>query len=569
MKNLSRILLLALYCSLILAAFPVQISAAQSVDVSKIRDIYMPETQIVNPPAVVQNVDTAAKLGKLKGEIRPQGAWLTLNSEGRVVLDDTTMELAEALDKMPNVIPFLQIPDMACADIVSAAVKDQYYDLMLASQDPAVLKKLYEDKIGYTRLILISDQQDPQKLVETALTNGAMIVAMKNPSREPCEYLQQRFLSVLVNPGLDNDEKAVRACVDCGGDFVVLDGYQTAYDMYASVKTQSYVRRAYVVGHRGMVTYAPDNTAEGVQDAFENGADAAEIDIRYTADKQIVCFHNNDLNSATLQPVEDPSKRIEEYTLEQLKQFTLRYNTGHIYKTAKIPTLEEILTVLQQYPDKILVIEFKDFLVDPAHLAEVLAQYDVMDQCVFIGFGQGVLDRHYPDIPSIGASLLDGGYPVDDAMGCVDRYYSVSVGSVASYSPSYAISEEAIAMLHCRGLNLNLWTAGSFTVMEDMAQHGAMFITTDRVEDHDYVHNLYLNMGSDQLFAGYKQNTEDKPAASTKPTKPTVPATTAPADQSANDGGFNPGSILPWFFLPTALVFVIAIFIKIYNVRKK
>lgn len=545
MKHISRIILMLLCCAMVLSAIPSAASAEEAAKNSKIRDVYMPETEIVNPPTVVQNVDSAEKMGKLQGEIRPQAAWFTLTTDGKVKLGSETVALAEALNACEGkVIPILQIPDMQCAEIVSNAVKDQVYDLLLASSDTAVLKKLYGDKIGYTRLVYITDETDPKNIVQTALTNGAMIVAMKNPSREDCEYLQKRFLTVMVKPALENDEKNTRFAVDCGANFVVLDGFMTAYDMYVSVKEQAFVRRAYVVGHRGMVTYAPDNTFEGVQDAFDNGADAAEIDIRYTADKQIICFHNNNLSGATIQPLDNPNKPIEQYTLEELKQFTLRFSTGHIYQTAKIPTLEEILQVLQQYPDKILVIEFKDFLVDPQHLLSVIQQYDVMDQCVFIGFGQAVLDRHYPTIPAIGASLLDAGYPVNDAMGCVDRYYSVSIGSVASYSPSYALPTQATQMLHCRGVSLNMWTAGTFTAMEDMAKRGAQFITTDRVEDHDYVHNLYTNMGSEQLFANY----------------------VAPQPNAYSDSVM--ASILPWFFILPCIAFVVAIFAKIYNVRK-
>ena len=558
--HIKRLAALAFVCVMALSLFAgtATVSAEEAeIDTSKIRDVYMPQTCIVNPPTVVQYINTAEKLEKLQGGVRPQAAWFVLTSEGKAKLGDETVSLGDALNACAGkVIPVLEIPDMACAEIVSEEVKNQYFDLLLASSDTAVLKKLYEDAIGYTRLVYITDLTDPQTIVETALSNGAMIVAMKNPNRETCEYMQQRFLTVLSNPDLESDELNVRSAVDCGANFILLDGFQTAYDMYASVTEQSFVRRAYVVGHRGMVTYAPDNTAEGVYQAFESGADAAEIDIRYTADKQIICFHNNDLSGATLQKLDDPSKPISEYTLEELKQYNLMYSSGHIYKNAKIPTLEEILAVLQQYPDKMLVIEFKDFLVEPTHLLSVLEEYDVVDQCVFIGFGQSVLNRYYPTIPVIGASDLDGSYPKENAAGCVDRYYSITVGSVCSYSPSYTIPDDTIAMLHCRGVSVNLWTAGSFSVMEEMAKRGAQFITTDRVEDHEYVHNLYENMGAEQLFANYKN------ASAIQPESPEQQATVV-------ESGFDPLAILPWFFALPCLAFVAAIIIKIYNVRKK
>jgi hypothetical protein len=64
-KSVSKILLLILCFSLIFSSAAYTVSAEAASDTSKIRDIYMPETKIVNPPVVVQNVNTAEKLSKL------------------------------------------------------------------------------------------------------------------------------------------------------------------------------------------------------------------------------------------------------------------------------------------------------------------------------------------------------------------------------------------------------------------------------------------------------------------------------------------------------------------------
>jgi len=305
----------------------------------------------------------------------------------------------------------------------------------------------------------------------------------------------------------------------------------------------AYVRRGYIVGHRGMVSKAPDNTIEGLHEAFQNGADAVEIDIWKTKDDRIVCFHNNYLKGSTTVEAEEPEKLIIDYTYEELQQFTLKPKGDYV--DCKIPTLDDMLAGLAEYPGKVLVIEIKDYQELAPLVHELLDRYDAFDDCVFISFGGNYLSAQHKVNPTLGASLLDGGYPVDDALGCVDRYYTYTVGYPASYSPSYNISVDAIRQLHYRGVGVNLWTANTFTLMTDMAYHGAQFITTDLVEEEAWIHDYYKNMDSEKIFGKYV---------------PPVPENNPAAEFM---------KILPWFFVLPAIAFVAAIFIKIYKIRKK
>ena len=567
-RAFTRILLMLLCCAMVLSTMAATVGAAEKIDTSKIRDVYIPTTGIVNAPTVVQNVNTAEKLRNLQDAVRPQAAWLDLSSDGSVKLGDKTATLQEALQACDGkVIPILQIPDMDCADFVIETVKDNYFDLLFASSDITILKKLHDEAITHTRLVLISDEQDPQKLVETALPNGVMIVAQTKSTRDICEYLQQRFLSVMVMPNLENDEQDVRYSVDCGADFVVMDNFQTAYDMYASVTETTMVRRGYVIGHRGAPHYAPDNTVEGLRYAFLEGADAVEIDIWRTTDDRLICFHNNNLKGSTIEPLDDPEKPIIEYSYEELQQYTLIYKgTLTNSNQCKIPTLDDMLKAMQDYPSQMLVIELKDYQECADLIKPLLEKYDVADQCVFISFGPNYLRAQHVVNSTLGASMLDGINLEGDVLGHLERYYGFTVGYPASYSPAYYITAEAIRQLHCRGINVNLWTAGNFTTMTEFAQKGAMFVTTDAAEDEAHVRALYDDMSAKTVFKNYN----------VQPTPPTTqPTTTQPSTQPTTNVGQAASTnsfmsnIVPWFFILPAVAFVIAIFAKIYNVRKK
>lgn len=91
------------------------------------------------------------------------------------------------------------------------------------------------------------------------------------------------------------------------------------------------------VAHRGLY-----NNEEGIIEntipAFEkaiNEAVAIEFDIRYTYDKKIVVFHDNDLKRLA-----NVDKKVEECKLEELKKVKL-LNTN-----IKIPTLDEVLDLV-------------------------------------------------------------------------------------------------------------------------------------------------------------------------------------------------------------------------------
>lgn len=54
-----------------------------------------------------------------------------------------------------------------------------------------------------------------------------------------------------------------------------------------------------VIGHRGARDLGPENTVEGIRDAFAAGADAVEFDVNFTADGRIVLMHDWALERTT------------------------------------------------------------------------------------------------------------------------------------------------------------------------------------------------------------------------------------------------------------------------------
>lgn len=498
------------------------------------RNIYFPTTGIINPPTVVQNVDTTAKLNALKNATRPQAAWMKVNTDKTVSIGSTKISLYDALNACKGkVIPIFEVTDTATAEYVVKSINNLTYGVIIASSSTAAIKKAASYKAPHVTFAYITSSTDAKTIARNALGCGAHTCVLSTASRTTVEYLQQRFLSVMLKrTDGANDEHCVRGAVDCGANFVVMDGFAKAYEMYGKVTKTTYVRRPFVVGHRGMVQKAPENTVEGVREAFNNGADAAEIDIWHTSDKQIICFHNSTLEGAMTTTT--PTKNIPDYTLAELKSYTLK--TVGSYSGCKIPTLGEVFTELKKHPGKVLVIEIKTWQAIDDLLKIEIDKYDVADQCVIIAFSENQIDLHYQDIPYVGRSQLEitgnlTGTAYDtDLEKAAHAHYRVSDGG-AMYSPGYEYSAGAIKLLHAHGITCNLWTATDLTMMKQMAAKGAQFITTDAVASASALRSSLNTMTAQAIFGTQTTN----PPSSTNPTtssttkKPTTTVTTKPS----------------------------------------
>lgn len=93
-----------------------------------------------------------------------------------------------------------------------------------------------------------------------------------------------------------------------------------------------------IVGHRGVAGRFPENTLASIQEAAALGLDWVEVDVQPTLDDHLVVCHDH-----TVDRCSNGSGRVDELTLEQLKQLNFaarfKYDGGH----QKLLTLDELL----------------------------------------------------------------------------------------------------------------------------------------------------------------------------------------------------------------------------------
>lgn len=97
-----------------------------------------------------------------------------------------------------------------------------------------------------------------------------------------------------------------------------------------------------VWAHRGASGYAPENTLEAFKLAADMGADGVELDVQLTKDQKLVVTHDEWIDR-----VSDGSGRVVDYTLEELRQFNFNKTHPEYAEVCRIPTLQEVLELLQ------------------------------------------------------------------------------------------------------------------------------------------------------------------------------------------------------------------------------
>lgn len=101
------------------------------------------------------------------------------------------------------------------------------------------------------------------------------------------------------------------------------------------------MRDIQVMGHRGARFEAPENTTAGFRYALSMDLSAVELDVRLTADGELVVIHDDSVDRTT-----NGHGRIADLTLDELRTLDARSNFLEQEEPCGIPTLAEALETL-------------------------------------------------------------------------------------------------------------------------------------------------------------------------------------------------------------------------------
>ena len=122
-----------------------------------------------------------------------------------------------------------------------------------------------------------------------------------------------------------------------------------------------------LIGHRGAMHEAPENTMSAMKRAVEIGVDWIEFDVHLTKDQHLVVIHDEHVSRTT-----DGKENLDvtEMTLEEVKALDAGSKFSQDFAGEQVPTLDEVLEMPRRTTG--LMIEVKPSKQNPRDIARAV-----------------------------------------------------------------------------------------------------------------------------------------------------------------------------------------------------
>jgi glycerophosphoryl diester phosphodiesterase len=211
-----------------------------------------------------------------------------------------------------------------------------------------------------------------------------------------------------------------------------------------------------LIAHRGASSDHPENTLDSFRGAATQGADWVELDVRPTADGEIVVIHDAHLPSGQ--------------AVSELPRASL---------PTSVPTLEEALAASAPMG---VNVEIKHFPVEPGFSEDRILVDRVLEVCrgvdvdvLITSFDFAAIERSRqldPTIPT-GYLVLGG----DDPAGAVERAAEGGHRALNPWDPS--VDAALVDRCASLGLDVNVWTVDDSVRIAELAAMGVDGIITN------------------------------------------------------------------------------------------
>lgn len=161
----------------------------------------------------------------------------------------------------------------------------------------------------------------------------------------------------------------------CGLAAAVCFALQLCAPLYAAAPAEPLI-----VGHRGMLLDAPENTLPGFRACLELRL-GFEFDVRRTKDGALVCLHDSTVDRTT-----DGSGKVSDLTLAEIRELDAGGWFHPSFAGEKVPTVEEVLTLIAQYKrhEVLVAVDLKAENVEE-EVVRLAEKQDVLERLLFIG----------------------------------------------------------------------------------------------------------------------------------------------------------------------------------------
>ena len=235
-----------------------------------------------------------------------------------------------------------------------------------------------------------------------------------------------------------------------------------------------------IIAHRGESFDAPENTIVAINKAYENGADAVEVDIRLTKDNHVIVIHD-----AHTWRVSRKFKWISNTELKVLKSLDIGKYKNIKYIGERIPTLQEVLSIVPK--GKKILLEIKSDRKIIPYLKNVISSSELESkQIEIISFKLSTLievRKQLPELSVLWILSLDYYW--------IRKLFRPSINRIISKAIKYnmngldlwagqMLDSNAVRRIKSAKLKLYTWTVNNPEKAKSLFDMGVDGITTDR-----------------------------------------------------------------------------------------
>lgn len=441
------------------------------------------DINLIAPPTVIEEVLNAEAFEGL-GNGTANGALLYLSEEGNIVDGEGAVieSLQNAVAALKGKVVFnLAVESEGQAQaLLNYTVADMTFtDATIVSSSAEILGKIKEsDGAPWFRcaLDLTGGVEDVSSAILAANTAGANIVVLSQDfaTEETVYKFQAMAKTVWVKLNGSEEFDVLKGLAS--GAFGLIgnaESIKSAFRIFEGTEGDVILRRPLNIAHRGDPYLYNENSIEGCESAYNNGATHLELDFRLTQDGEIVVMHDASINRTT-----NGTGNVASLTLAQIKNCSITKNIAGIETgtASDIPSIDDVFAFMQEN-DTVLYFEIKseeEALVDK--MKTKIEEYGLQDRIVVISFSKTQIERVRTKMPYLWA--LDLNY---SSITSFDEYVMNLCYAEAGYDIPKAMATDTgfVSDMIDRGFMPMFWTYDDQSSVYSAVWDGVFGITNN------------------------------------------------------------------------------------------
>src|SRR6185369_4125052 len=207
-----------------------------------------------------------------------------------------------------------------------------------------------------------------------------------------------------------------------------------------------------IFAHRGASASAPENTLAAFELALAQNADAIELDVKLSADGQVIVIHDPMVDRTT-----GSHGRVKDLPLQELRALDAGSSFSEKFKGEKIPTLEEVFEAVGKRT--FINVELTNYNTPRDHLVEavcmLIKKHHMQKRVIFSSFFPSNLSKARSYLPDVPRGLL----ALDGVLGAWARSFGFVFGKYQALHPYLTdMTQQEVSRVHRVNRRIHVWT---------------------------------------------------------------------------------------------------------------